>query len=384
VRKRKIVKRKNTAAQTYRFNFFLPLALLILLNRNFLGAATIRSGFVESQLASGLSNPTAMETAPDGRIFVCEQAGKLRVIKNGTLLAKPFVTVTVDSSGERGLLGVAFDPAFSVNKYVYVYYTATTPAVHNRVSRFTANGDVAVAGSGVVILELNNLSTAKNHNGGAIHFGEDGKLYIAVGENGNGSNSQTLSNLLGKMLRINANGTIPSSNPFYSTASGKNRAIWALGLRNPFTFAIQPITGRIFINDVGGSSWEEINNGVAGSNYGWPNTEGKTTNPAYRSPVFAYGHGSGNTRGCAITGGAFYNPTTEQFPPDYVGDFFFADLCNGWIRKLEPADNSVITFATGISKPVDLKINSSGSLFYLARGTGSNTGVVYRVRYTAN
>ena len=149
-------------------------------------AATLPTGFTETRVATGLSNPTAMAFAPDGRLFVCQQGGQLRVIKNGALLPTPFLTVTVNSTGERGLLGVAFDPQFASNGFVYVYYTATTPAIHNRVSRFTANGDVAVAGSEVVLLELNNLSSATNHNGGAMHFGPDGKLYIAVGENANG------------------------------------------------------------------------------------------------------------------------------------------------------------------------------------------------------
>src|SRR6187455_2329085 len=204
------------------------------------GAATLPTGFTESQVVTGLSNPTAMAFAPDGRLFVCLQGGQLRVVKDGALLPTPFLTVTVSSSGERGLLGIAFDPQFTTNGFVYVYYTATTPAIHNRVSRFTANGDTALAGSEVVLLELNNLSSATNHNGGAIHFGPDGKLYIAVGENANGANSQTLANLLGKVLRINSDGTIPNDNPFFNTATGNNRAIWALGLRNPFTFAFQP------------------------------------------------------------------------------------------------------------------------------------------------
>src|SRR5262245_61455047 len=175
-------------------------------------SATLPQGFSETLVANGLSSPTAMEFAPDGRLFVCEQGGRLRVIKNGLLLPTPFLTVTVDSSGERGLLGVTFDPNFQANQYVYIYYTATTPAIHNRISRFIANGDVAVAGSEAIILELNNLSSATNHNGGAIHFGEDGKLYAAVGENANGNNAQSFSNLLGKMLRINPDGTIPTDN----------------------------------------------------------------------------------------------------------------------------------------------------------------------------
>src|SRR5262249_58962823 len=131
----------------------------------------------------------------------------------------------------------------AVNHWVYIYYTVPNSTAHNRVSRFTANGDVAVAGSEVVILDLNNLSSASNHNGGAIHFGPDGKLYVAAGENANSSNSQTLANLLGKILRINTDGSIPTDNPFYKTASGANRAIWAVGLRNPITLAFQPGDG---------------------------------------------------------------------------------------------------------------------------------------------
>ena len=131
-------------------------------------AATLPPGFTETSI-NGLSNPTAMEIAPDGRIFVCEQGGALRVIKNGVLLSTPFLTLSVDSNGERGLLGIAFDPNFAANNFLYVYYTVTTTPRHNRVSRFTANGDVAVAGSEQPILDLDNLSTATNHNGGAIH-----------------------------------------------------------------------------------------------------------------------------------------------------------------------------------------------------------------------
>ncbi len=122
-------------------------------------AATVPPGFTDSLVTAGLSNPTAMALAPDGRIFVCEQGGALRVIKNGVLLATPFLTVTVDPSGERGLLGVAFDPNFVSNQLVYIYYTATTPSVHNRISRFTAAGDVAMAGSETIVMDLNNLST---------------------------------------------------------------------------------------------------------------------------------------------------------------------------------------------------------------------------------
>ncbi|HKR66933.1 MAG TPA: PQQ-dependent sugar dehydrogenase, partial [Thermoanaerobaculia bacterium] len=337
-------------------------------------AATLPAGYSETVLTASLSNPTAMAMAPDGRIFVCQQGGALRVIKNNALLATPFVTLTVDSAGERGLLGVAFDPDFLTNHYIYLYYTTTTPAVHNRISRFTANGDVAANGSEVVLLELNNLSSATNHNGGALHFGLDGKLYAGIGENANGANAQTLSNLLGKMLRINSDGTIPTDNPYYNSATGNNRAIWAIGLRNPFTFGVHPNSGRVFINDVGQSTWEEINDGIAGSNYGWPNTEGATANPAYRTPLFSYGHVNSQ---CAIAGGTFYAPEVRQFPASNVESYYFADLCAGWIHRLDTnfASND---FATALSSPVDLLVGHDGSLYYLARGTSS----VARIRWT--
>jgi glucose/arabinose dehydrogenase len=345
-------------------------------------AATLKTGFTETLIASGLSSPTAMAFAPDGRLFVCQQAGQLRVIENGALLATPFVSVTVNSSGERGLLGVTFDPNFVTNQWVYVYYTATTPTIHNRVSRFTASGNVAVAGSEVVLLELPTLS-ATNHNGGAMHFGLDGKLYIAVGENAVGSNSQTLANPLGKILRININGSIPTDNPFYNQTTGISRAIWALGLRNPFTFTFQPTSGRLFINDVGQNTWEEINEGAAGANYGWPATEGATTNPPYATPVYSYAHGSGAFQGCAISGGAFYAGLPAQFPPSYVGDYFFADYCTGWINQLDETSGIVVsTFASAIPSPVDLAVGPEGGLYYLARGAGSNTGVVFRITFT--
>lgn len=361
----------------------VAVGVLVFSSREAQSAANLPQGFVEQQIASGLSNASSMAFAPDGRIFVTEQTGKLRVIKNGRLLPGPFVDLTrlVDSRGERGLLGVAFDPAFASNGYVYLYYTkeATrkTPA-HNRVVRYTARGDGAVSGSARLILKLNNLSSAQNHNGGAINFGTDGRLYIAVGDNANGENAQTTKNLLGKMLRINKTGSIPRTNPFYrkKRVEGKNKAIWAMGLRNPYTFAVQRTTGRIYINDVGAGKFEEINVGARGANYGWPRFEGPENAPRYAPPIFAYRHdGDPDTTGCAITGGAFYNPQVAQFPAEYSGDYFFADFCNGWIRRYDPATGAVTGFATGIQFPVDLEVGPGGALLYLERGSGS----VYRI-----
>ena len=353
-------------------------------------ATGLPAGFQDVLFVNGLSSSTtAMEFAPDGRLFVAYQTGQLRVVKNGTLLSTPFVSVPVNSSGERGLLGVTFDPNFATNQYVYVYYTATTPAIHNRISRFKANGDVADTTEGeVVILDFDNLSSATNHNGGAMHFGTDGMLYAAHGENATSSHSQSMANLLGKIIRMNPvpdpTAQIPTDNPFFSSATGKNRLIWARGLRNPFTFSIQPGTGLTYINDVGQSTWEEINDARAGRNFGWPATEGSFNSssfPQFTNPVYSYAHSGAAPTGCAITGGAFYNPSNPTFPASYVGKYFFADYCSGWIYYIDPANPSTATpFASGIPSPVDLKVGPDGSLYYLARGAAS----VYRIMGTGS
>lgn len=345
-------------------------------------AALVPSGFWEGIVTGGFTRPTAMAFAPDGRLFVAQQDGDLRVVENGLLLETPFLHVDVSSVGERGLLGIAFDPDFSANRYVYIYYTTSTNPIHNRISRFTANGNVAVPGSEVVILDLDEM-TGANHNGGAIHFGADGRLYAGVGDSSASYNAQLLTNLHGKILRINKDGSIPTDNPFYNQTAGNNRAIWALGLRNPFTFAFQPGTGRMFINDVGESTWEEVNDGIAGANYGWPDTEGPTTNPDYQSPIFAYTHdGVGTEGGCSISGGAFYNPAIVQFPAEYEGDYFFGDFCRRWIRHFDLTTQTAAIFVTETAAfLVDIKTGPDGSLYYLARGGSGTQSGVYRIEY---
>ena len=162
---------------------------------------------------------------------------------------------------------------------------------------------------------------------------------------------------------------------------GKNKAIWALGLRNPYSFAVQPGTGRIHINDVGAQTWEEINRGLKGANYGWPHYEGRESDPDFQGPIYAYRHGDTNTTGCAITGGAFYNPAAARFPARYEGDYFFADFCSGWIRRLDLAQKTVTRFKVmSDERPVSLQVGRDGSLYFLARGTGS----VERIRYAGN
>jgi glucose/arabinose dehydrogenase len=339
--------------------------------------------FAQVLVTNGISNPTVMAFAPDGRIFVAQQAGSLRVIKNNGLLPTPFIALTVSASGERGLLGIALDPDFSTNHYIYLYYTVPGTPAHNRISRFTANGDVAQAGSEVIVLELDPLSNATNHNGGAMHFGEDGQLYVAIGENANSAQAQNLDTYHGKLLRINKDGSVPDGNPF-ATGSEQRRRVWAYGLRNPYTFAVHPETGRILVNDVGQVTWEEINDATtAGKNFGWPTTEGNfnpSTYPNFTNPVYAYQHGAGDGKGCAITGGTFFNPTTTNYPATYVGRYFFQDLCNDWINTLDLSGSIAIraSFATSIAgDALSVTPGNDGNLYYLSRSAGALYKIVY-------
>lgn len=337
-------------------------------------------GFNKELVARGITDPTVMAFAPDGRLFVAEQTGALRIIKKGVLLPQPFISLKVNSRGERGLLGIAFDPAFAINKYIYLYYTDTSGS-NNRISRFTANGDVAVPGSEVVVLNLSPLSRAVIHNGGNMVFGKDGKLYVGVGDNKNPANAQNLENYLGKILRINPDGSIPEGNPFTS-GSKERRRIWAYGLRNPYTLAVQPGTGKIFVNDVGQDLWEEINDCTTGGyNYGWPLAEGKDTNSKFTNPVYSYGHGEGSGLGCAIAGGTFFNPSKTNYPSYYIGKYFFLDYCSRWINMISVKTNSVTRrdFISSVPRyPVGMATGPDGNLYFLSRVIGT----VYKITYT--
>jgi glucose/arabinose dehydrogenase len=297
------------------------------------------------------------------------------VVKNGVLLTRPMLTVSTVTDGELGLLGVVTDPSFTTNHYAYIYYTTLSPTKHNRVSRFTVVDDTVQTGSETILVDLPGLGSATNHNGGALHFGPDGKLYVAVGERNIPADAQNINLPFGKMLRFNQDGSIPTDNPFYAQNTGVARAVWASGLRNPFTFAFQGSTGRLFINDVGQDAWEEINEGIAGSNYGWPLSEGATTDPRFRSPLFTYGHSANPSlvTGLAIVGADFYEPPTALFGSAYVGSYFFADYVNGWVNRMDPANgNAVYAFARNISSAItDLRVGPDGALYVLADVGGS-------------
>jgi glucose/arabinose dehydrogenase len=342
---------------------------------------SVPNGFAHERVVTGIAYPTAMEFAPDGRIFVAEKTGAIRVVKDGIVLPQPFTTVDTLSDVEFGLVGLVLDPDFTSNGYVYVNYTTTGSPPRNVIERFTAVGDVAASGSRQAIFQLDTLDpNARHHVGGAMHFGTDGMLYVATGDNNRPWDSPGLGSLHGKMLRIDRTGEIPIDNPFYDSLSGQNRAIWAYGLRNPFTFGIDQHSGTILINDVGGNKWEEINRGTPGAHYGWPWTEGPTSDLQYTGPFYAYAHSSTEKGAAAITGGAFYRPAQPVFPPSYDGKYFFADFNNAWIRALDVETGEATLFASNITQlPLDLDVGPDGALYYLA---GYRLGSINRIVYT--
>lgn len=325
-------------------------------------------------VGDGLDGASGFEIAPDGRIFILERGGLIKVVKNGQLLPEPFADLPSETTGDRGLIGVAFDPEFGVaNHYVYFYYTGHD--LLNHLVRFSAAEDVGT--DGPFQLFVTQSPSTLLHVGGSIRFGPDGKLYFAVGDNGDGENSQNLGNPHGKILRINKDGSVPADNPFFGQP-GKLGAIWAFGFRNPWRFQFDPATGEMYGGDVGNYTWEELNHIVRGGNYGWPRAEGVCTASCagFIDPIHTYSH---NDQSASVTGGPVYRG--GMFPADYQGNLFFGDYAVGFIKRarLDAAGNvtSVENFDTTAGAVTDLKVAPDGSLYYLTYWPGA----LYRVTY---
>ena len=261
--------------------------------------ATVGS-FQNEVLATGFDLPTAIKFLPDGRMLVVELAGTIKVLPPPYTQADPtpFLQLTnvgsavMGPSRQQGIYDLALDPNFATNHYYYISYTAATPN-RDRLSRFTANATLTgtVAGSELIIYQ-DPQNANSEHHGGAINFGNDGKIYLTTGDHFQGTPSQDLTSPRGKILRFNPDGTVPTDNPFYDGHGPNYDAVWALGLRNPYRAYYDAPTGRLLIGDVGGNdpstAIEELDLGVRGANYGWPNVEGTSSNPAYTNPIYSY------------------------------------------------------------------------------------------------
>jgi len=371
------------------------------------------AGLVDTRLPVPASNPLSAPTAivpilDTGRAFVLEQTGAVRVLQaDGTVLAADALSLDVCATGEQGLLGGAVDPGFAANGYVYLYYThdagdcSNSTGRANRVSRFTTTGNTIDPGSEVVLLD--NMNTpATNHNGGDLEIGHDGHLYVTVGDGGvnprggGGTSAQDLSLLNGKILRITTAGTVPADNPFVGAANATScrttgittptsavcTEIYASGLRNPFRFAFDPNTPatRFFINDVGEGTWEEVDEGGSGRNYGWRSREGfcvtgsSTNCPAppagITDPLTAYNHSTDCTY---VTGGAFI--PDGIWAAAYDGGYLFADGGCGkvFLRTAAGTVDYGDPFATTSGVPTDLSFLTQGgrtALYYVTSTSG--------------
>ncbi len=347
-------------------------------------------------VASGFSSPVGLFSPPNdptNRLFVIQQAGRIRIIENGSTLPTDFINLTslISSGGERGLLGMAFHPDYQNNGKFYVSYTDTAGrSVIRQYMVSSADPNVADSSSGVTIYGPIS-QPAGNHNGGCIRFGGDGKLYFGLGDGGGAgdtaNNAQNLNTPLGKMVRLDvdiAAPYIPSDNPFFGATPGLDE-IWAYGLRNPWRFSFDRDTGDMWIGDVGQNQWEEVDfqpaSSTGGENYGWRLKEGNNCyNPSsgcdpggLTDPVHVYGHGGGN---CSITGGYV---ARGPLLPNYAGRYFFADYCAGDLKSIDPS-------SPGVATNHDSDVSISG--FITSFGEDSNgdlycvvsAGRIYRIQ----
>ncbi|MEW6286884.1 MAG: PQQ-dependent sugar dehydrogenase [Chloroflexota bacterium] len=336
--------------------------------------------FTWALIASGLARPVDLQADGSGRLFVVEKAGRIRIIENGQLLDAPFLNIedrVNDSSNEMGLLGLAFHPNYAQNGYFFVNYTGSGGDTF--ISRFQVSDDSHKAdpSSEVNLLRIN--QPFPNHNGGTLQFGPDGYLYAGLGDGGLAGdpfgNGQSLDTLLGKILRLDVDTAepyaIPPDNPF-------GDEIWAYGLRNPWRMAFDPLTGDLYIADVGQNAWEEINYLPAASpggvNFGWDYLEGthafEGDAPAgLTDPVAEYSHSEG---GCSVTGGYVYRGAM----PEWDGIYLYGDYCTGFIWGLMRLDGA---WQTQVLFDTDVNITSfgqdkNGEVYLLADG-----GEVYQL-----
>ena len=355
-----------------RVSIFCVFVSIILFSPPLLSKPSVPDGFVVAEVAGEIDAATALTVSPDGRVFIAEQTGKIRIVENDVLLKPAAIDLAdrLDTWWERGLLGMALHPDFPASPFLYVVYVAKEPHSHHVISRFTIAGNEIDADNELVLLRGENQADYKasrkgGHQGGPIVFGADGMLYIGLGELTAKKPSRTLDTIYGKILRLSPDGSIPQDNPFYDTAEGNGRATYATGIRNPFGMAVDPATGALYETEVGASSFEEINLIEKGKNYGWPSVEGRSDNPSFANPIHAYPPAIGRS----VCGAMFY-PESGNFPSEWKGKLFIVDWAANWVRAIDPkAPEKLIPFGTGFDSPVGLASAPDGSVYVLNRNT---------------
>jgi len=302
--------------------------------------------------------PTNMAFAPDGRLFYTEkETGRIRIVQDGKLLPDPFATLHVEGGGESGLLGLALDPAFATQPYVYVYYTSADDG-RNHIARIRADdADPDRGGPPDQLIAL--LQASGIHNGGDIVFGVDGKLYAAVGETGEDGLAQDPNSVGGKILRLNPDGSIPDDNPF-----GPDSPVYAMGIRNSFGLCVHPVTGDLWETENGPSTDDEVNRIEAGKNYGWPIQLGPGDDDRFVNPVLTF-HDVIVVTGCAFHDQALSEGSVQPVPGgqlvfgDFHNDLHSAILAPPDFRQVEKATVEV-SMPTGIT---DVEVGPDGNLY---------------------
>lgn len=336
-------------------------------------AADLPPGFSGTLLSNDLFRPTAMDFGPNGEIWITGKHGQLWIYRGGSLIRAG--RISVDLEGERGIGGIALDPDYATNGHVWLYYTVPAPRPHNRLSRFKNAGDRLA--DETVMVDGPPLQSPY-HNGGCIRFAPDKTLFLTLGDDEQESVAQDTHDLRGKVLHLDRNGRPAPDNPFLDGIGGDPR-VWAYGFRNPWRFSVQPGTGNLFIGDVGGDFWEEIDLGVRGGNFGWPLIEGPQPpgQPGYIYPLYSYPHDP--LLGSAVIGGD--HARAGSFAPEYEGNYFFADHTSGRLFRMRlDANNTPLSteaWATGLNLPTEVRFGPDGSLYYLA----FNAGEIWRIAY---
>lgn len=356
-----------------------------------LSAIEVPQGFAAETLVTGLEAVTALSQAPDGRLFIAEQTGKIRVWKEGRLLSEPALVLPVSSQKGRGLIGLALAPDFPHPPHLFVLYVAGQPVVHLELARFKMEGDQADPASRVVLLEGEDQSALPESAdpglpGGVLCFKPDGTLLVGIADHTAGEAGQRPDTLQGKIYCLQPDGTIPRWNPHTTRLDRRFHYVFANGVRHPSGLAVQPRWegGRVFFAD-SGSGPAEINELVAGSNYGEPGSPTSLFDALYREPLYADWTGAI----ADIAGGTFCS-RRSHWPSQWRGRFFFASFSGNWIGALDTdRPTNTVQFARGLDRPVALEFEPDGSLLVLNRGAdggGSNrvkstTGSLVRIRW---
>lgn len=342
-----------------------------------LSAETLPDGFDVSVVAEHLREPIALEFAPDGRLFVAERGGTIRVVESGAVSDPLFPPIDVFYENENGLLGMALDPDFAATGFVYVF--ATVSIDETQILRFTDPRQSSTAATDAPVIVRDHLpTTGMFHSGGGLKVGPDGMLYFGIGDNFTPDSAQDMNTLAGKISRIRLDGSTPPDNPF-RTSTGAPRSVFALGFRNPFRFCFAP-DGRLFVMDVGsdgGGRREEVNLVRAGVNCGWPRVEGRQSgllrDPRFTDPIYDYHDG-----GAAPVGAVYY--TGRQFPAEYRENLFQLEYVLNRLYRYELDGDRVIrqtVFAELDGGPVDLAQAPDGALVYAEL----NGGRIMRIAY---